>query len=48
MNASMKWIRRDILPNTNTKNKKVDFEKEIWNEKWLSENLKVLGIKAKN
>ena len=29
----MKWIRRDILPNTNTKNEKVAFEKEIQNKK---------------
>ena len=29
----MKWIRRDILPNTNTKNEKVACEKEIQNKK---------------
>ena len=25
----MKWVRRDVLPHTNTKNKKVAFNKEI-------------------
>ena len=25
----MKWVRRDVLPHTNTKNKKVAFDKEI-------------------
>ena len=29
----MKWIKRDILPNTNTKNAKDAFEKGIQNEK---------------
>ena len=29
----MKWIRRDILPNTTTKNEKIAFEKEIQNKK---------------
>ena len=47
-NVRMKWMRRDILPNTKTKNKKVAFEKEIQKLKCLSENRKVLVFKAKN
>ena len=37
----MKWIRRDILPNTNTKNKKVAFDKEI-------QKLKIIKWKPKS
>ena len=43
----MKWIRRDILPNTNTKNEKVAFEKEIQKEniKWKPKSVRAQSQK---
>ena len=38
-NVGMKWIRRNILPNTNTKNAKDAFEKGIQNEKIIMPNI---------
>ena len=37
----MKWVRRDVLPHTNTKNKKVAFDKEI-------QKLKIIKWKPKS
>ena len=51
-NVGMKWIRRNILQNTNTKNAKVAFKKEIQNKKSLSQkfapNISKLDHSKKN